>query len=192
MTRFLTKVKTAFIDWWTLPATIAGVLFIDKMLVPNDAPDWVPAALYGVAMLSNVVGNIAGQSCARKDAEAIREELSAIDKALAVERERTSSLQKHVETERVLRETDRTISDGRIESLRKAHKEEEDALREMHAEEERSLRKQIELERSLKESDRTIATSRIEDLLRENGELKAEVARWKTRCMERKNETVNE
>ena len=192
MSNFLSKAKTAFLDWWTLPATIASMFFVDKMLIPKDTPDWVSAALYGVAMLSNIVGHVAGQSCARKDAEATREELSAIDKALAVERERTQSLQERVESERSLREIDRTICDGRIESLRKIHKEEEDALREMHAEEEHALRERIERERSLKESDRTVATSRIEDLLRENGELKAEVAKWKTRCMERKNETVNE
>lgn len=180
----------AFRDWWSLPATMAGVFFVDKLFIPDGTPEWVTPALYVTAMVSNVAGNLTGQARARKDAEKLKEEASDLGTALAVERERVDRLEKDLDKQRSLRNSDKTIADGRLDSMRKAHKEEMDALMERHREEEQALRlshqvtetylrKTIEKKDSLRDANNDISHHRIEELLVENGNLKADLERWK-------------
>ena len=179
--------KSAFINWWTLPATIAGIFFVDKMLIPEGTPGWVTPALYAVAMGSNIVGNMAGQNRAREEAEKLKDETSALGTALAVERERTVALTESLDTVRTLRDTDNTVNARRLEELRDRHDSEMEALRERHKEEEESLRMhhdtaetllraEIGKSNSLRESDRTISQGRIEELIKENGRLLSVIA----------------
>jgi len=179
--------KSAFINWWTLPATIAGIIFVDKMLIPEGTPGWVTPAMYVVAMGSNILGNMAGQNRARKEAEKLKDETSELGTALAVERERTNTLTKSLDTVRTLRDTDNTVNARRLEELRDRHDSEMEALREYHREEEKILRmhhdaaetllrSEIEKSNSLRESDRTISQGRIEELIKENGRLLSVIA----------------
>lgn len=179
--------KSAFVNWWTLPATIAGMFFVDKMLIPEGTPGWVTPTMYAVAMGSNILGNMAGQNRAREEAEKLKDETSALGIALAVERERTNTLTESLDSTRTLREADNDVYTRRLEKLRERHDSEMAALREHHKEEEKSLRMhhnanetllraEIGKSNSLRESDRTISQGRIEELIKENGRLLSVIA----------------
>ena len=192
--------KAARHGWTMLQVivTLAGTPFLYGYLCGIDLNADVSKMLVSlIAVLAGIISFAIGwkQGGAAVREESVRAdkavaEASDLGKALAVERERVERLNEDLDTQRTLRESDKTIHDKRLDDMRKAHKEEMDALAEHHRELEKSLRLhhegmeamlRSELERTgnLRDADRTLAQSRVEELLRENGDVKAELERWR-------------
>lgn len=170
-----------------------ATFFLSDAALPEGTSWWVHWAMTDASFASYALGAGATTLMMHRDTERLRGEASDLGTALAVERERTERLREDLDTGRSLRAGDRTVADGRLDELRRAHKEQMDALVERHMEEERvlrlsqqaaeaCLRETIERKDSLRDADRALSQERVEGLLRENGDLKAEVAKWKAMC----------
>lgn len=192
---------------WTILqviVTLAGTPFLYGYLCSIDLnSDTSKLLVTLIAVLADVISFVIGW---KQGGMAVREESARANEAenkasdlgttLAVEQDRVKRLNEELDAQRRLREADKTISDGKLDSMREAHKKELDALINQHREEEKKLRlhyestesllrSELEKSSNLRDVDKTLAQSKVEQLLRENGELNAEVARWKAICTTR-------